>query len=102
MVAAMNMTLAQRRAACLAKPSNAGSKQLASFRAARTVQRGMAVVKAATAAVAPPATGDIKDKNAELAINGKMWEMALTMRHPLFSRRPICAFNIPVITLNTY
>lgn len=66
------MSLAQHKAACLAKPTHAGRQQLASFRAARTAQRGMVLVKAATAAAAPPATGEIKDKNAELAINGEM------------------------------
>lgn len=67
----MYMSIAQHKAAILAKPGHAQKQQLVSFRASRTANRGMAVVRAATAAVAPPATGEIKDKNAELAINGE-------------------------------
>ena len=37
---------------------------------ARVARRSTPVKMQASAAVAPPASGDIKDKNAELAING--------------------------------
>jgi hypothetical protein len=70
MVAAMHMSLVQQKAACLGKSTNA-KQQLSAFRAVRPAQRGMAVVRASSAAVAPPATGVIKEKNAELAINGE-------------------------------
>lgn len=62
------MSLVQQRSACFgAMPAKAA------FRPARAAQRGMAVVRNATAAAAPPATGVIADKKAELAINGKPW-----------------------------
>lgn len=70
----MHMSLAQQKAACLGKPVN-GKQPMAAFKAVRPAQRGMAVVRNASAAVAPPATGVIKEKNAELAINGE-FEMA--------------------------
>ena len=43
---------------------------------ARRAPRAMVVRAAAHTAVAPPAKGEIKDKNAELAINGELcgWE----------------------------
>lgn len=64
----MNMSLAQNKQACLAKPS--ARQQLSSLRAFAKPQRGMPVVRASTA-VAPPAKGDIKDKVAETSINGE-------------------------------
>jgi hypothetical protein len=69
MVAAMHMSLVQQKAACLGKSTNA-KQTLSAFRAARPAQRAM-VIRASSAAVAPPATGEIKEKNAELAINGE-------------------------------
>lgn len=72
MVAAMHMSLVQQKAAALAKPTNGTKLPLAAFKAARSANRGMAVVRAATAAAAAPATGEIKSKTAELAINGEM------------------------------
>ena len=70
MVAAMHMSLAQQKAACLGKPVN-GKQPMSAFKAIRPAQRGMSVVRNASAAVAPPATGVIKEKSAELAINGE-------------------------------
>lgn len=40
----------------------------------RPAQRSMLVVRAGSAAVAPPASGVIADKKAELAINGNVVE----------------------------
>jgi hypothetical protein len=68
MVAAMHMSLVQQKAACLGKSTNA-KQTLSGFRAVRPAQR--MVIRASSAAVAPPATGEIKEKNAELAINGE-------------------------------
>ncbi|KAL4553160.1 hypothetical protein Ndes2526B_g03038 [Nannochloris sp. 'desiccata'] len=61
------MSLVQQKAACLGKSTNA-KQTLSAFRAVRPAQRAM-VIRASSAAVAPPATGEIKEKNAELAIN---------------------------------
>lgn len=66
----MHMSLVQQKAACLGKATNA-KQTLSGFKAIRPAQRGMAMVRNASAAVAPPATGEIKEKNAELAINGE-------------------------------
>jgi hypothetical protein len=80
MVAAMH--LAQQRA-LVGKQQHIAGKQVGPFKASRVAQRGMAVVRNATAAAAPPATGEIKDKNAELAING-------AIRHAVDVARLLC------------
>ena len=60
MVAAMSMTVG---AGLLAQRRQAG---------ARRAPRAMVVRAGAHTAVAPPAKGEIADKNAELAINGEL------------------------------
>lgn len=63
---AMKMSLVQQKQALAGQSLNA--RKPLSFRASRPAQMG---VRAASAAAAPPATGVIADKNAELAINGE-------------------------------
>lgn len=68
----MHMSLAQQKAAVLSKPGNGAKTQFVAFKAVRVPQRKLMTVRAATAAAAPPASGEIKNKAAELAINGAM------------------------------
>jgi hypothetical protein len=67
MVAAMSMTVG---AGLLAQRRQAG---------ARRAPRAMVVRAGAHTAVAPPAKGEIADKNAELAINGELCGWGLTV-----------------------
>ena len=66
----MHMSLAQQKAAALSKPGHGAKTQFVAFKAVRVPQRKLMAIRAATAAAAPPASGEIKSKSAELAING--------------------------------